>query len=698
MPLDRIAALRQTHRVIESESIERYVGSLAHLASTLVRHGDELMCAIVDRAIDACGASAGVVAVVHGDTALLECFRGHLEKVVATFEPQPLATNSPITEAARTRNAVWVESLDERLVRYPALVDIDTGSVASASIPAFFEDRVVGVLSVSHPAAHHFDDLERATLRAMAAECGATIGLRRAIERGRQWDAIAASKVLGLLAGEGVRITDANDTFLDLIGYSRAELDVGIDWWAITPPEYQEADAAGMVRLRAGLPVPPLEKEYLRPDGRRVPVLIGGALVSREPFRWVSVAIDISVRRHLEDQLSDAIDCERASHHRFAQVSEVIALMAAALTPAEVVKVLVERGVTATEALAGSLHLLEPGGTLVLAASHDGPDTPGPEHKRVDIPADLPFAEAIRTRRLVVAETTGHATWALVPVISGGQVVGILGLSFEGPPSFSSEDQELLATLAAAAGQALLRAQALEATASVATELQRALLPTVLPSHPSIRTASLYSAAPGPVQIGGDWYDIALGTDDMLFIIGDVAGHGIEAAKIMAAARHGLAALAVCDRQPGTLLGNVNTFLCQSVKDGMTTCIVLRYVPSERTLSWAIAGHPPALLISNGAASYLNGPVGPPLGIDPDASYPPTTLTLPPGSTVVLYTDGLIERRGIPLDESFEALRIEAADLHDCTSAEIVDRLQHRFGSDAIDDSAILVIGFADHT
>ena len=244
-----------------------------------------------------------------------------------------------------------------------------------------------------------------------------------------------------------------------------------------------------------------------------MPVLIGGVVVSREPFRWVSVVIDLSARRQLEAELSGALDRERAGHHRFAQVSNVVAALAAAVTPAEVVELLLERGVTASEAVAGSMHLLDRDGTtMALAASHGWPATSGPEHLRVEIAADLSLAEAIRTRRLVVVENTdqqrttylsdvalqigsGSGTSVLIPVISAAQVVGVLGLIFDGQQRFSNEDQELLGTLAAAAGQALLRAQALEATASVANELQRALLPAELASHPSIQSAARYSDA-----------------------------------------------------------------------------------------------------------------------------------------------------------------------------------------------------------
>lgn len=123
--------------------------------------------------------------------------------------------------------------------------------------------------------------------------------------RCEQFNALVASNIVGVISGEEDRILEANDTFLAMVGRSQDHLVAGLDWVAMTPAEYQGQDLQGMERLRSGDSFPVVEKEFLRPDGTRVPVLIGGAMVHPDPYRWVSVVVDISDRRRLERQLAE---------------------------------------------------------------------------------------------------------------------------------------------------------------------------------------------------------------------------------------------------------------------------------------------------------------------------------------------------------------------------------------------------------
>jgi GAF domain-containing protein len=164
---------------------------------SVLRRGDELLLRLAEQAAAATGGIGAVVAAVAGDELRLDCVTGYPAEVVARFEPMALAAALPLTDAARAGMAVWIEDGAERAERYPALAGIDTGSTASASLPLRFEGRVIGVLGVSFRGDHTFTDPEREPLVGIADHCGVVIGLRRWAERGRRWDAVAATGVFG---------------------------------------------------------------------------------------------------------------------------------------------------------------------------------------------------------------------------------------------------------------------------------------------------------------------------------------------------------------------------------------------------------------------------------------------------------------------------------------------------------------------
>ena len=231
----------------------------------------------------------------------------------------------------------------------------------------------------------------------------------------------------------------------------------------------------------------------------------------------------------------------------------------------------------------------------------------------------------------------------------------------------------------------------------IARELQQAILPSAArPEMNGLDVAVRYRPAAQEHKVGGDWYDaVELPDGRVLLVIGDVAGHGIGAATGMIALRNALRGLAVTGASPARLLDWLNTTTF-SVNRGVTgTALCGLYDPGTRTLSWARAGHLPPLLVRDAVAEQLPLPRGILLGAREGARFEEAELTLRPGDVLVLFTDGLIERRGVLLDDSLD--RLAAAACHAGADVErISDRLLAGASSDTEDDSCLIVIRVCD--
>ncbi|GAB3565170.1 SpoIIE family protein phosphatase [Amycolatopsis endophytica] len=231
----------------------------------------------------------------------------------------------------------------------------------------------------------------------------------------------------------------------------------------------------------------------------------------------------------------------------------------------------------------------------------------------------------------------------------------------------------------------------------IARELQQAILPSA--ARPSgmdgLDVAVRYRPAAQEHKVGGDWYDAtALPDGRILLVIGDVAGHGIGAATGMIGLRNALRGLAVTGAGPGRLLEWLNTTTF-TVNQGITgTALCGLYSPGTRTLTWARAGHLPPILVRDGVAEQLPLPRGILLGAREGARFEESVLLLRTGDTLVLFTDGLIERRGVLLDDSLDRLALGAREAG--TDVErISDKLLAEATSDTEDDSCLIVIRVA---
>lgn len=228
----------------------------------------------------------------------------------------------------------------------------------------------------------------------------------------------------------------------------------------------------------------------------------------------------------------------------------------------------------------------------------------------------------------------------------------------------------------------------------LALQLQHAIMPPSrgpLDLH-DLNVAVRYRPAEKDHLVGGDWYDaLALPTGQVLLCVGDVAGHGIEAATGMVALRNALRGLAATGAGPGQLLGWLNTVTHHLTDNVTATTICALYQPRTRALRWARAGHLPPILVRDGRATELPTVSGILLGAIDQADYEEGEIRLEAGDTLMMYTDGLIERRDRSLEQSLHDLLTTAGNADGLT--ELDRRLDHllRYSSSDTDDDTCLI-------
>jgi serine phosphatase RsbU (regulator of sigma subunit) len=224
--------------------------------------------------------------------------------------------------------------------------------------------------------------------------------------------------------------------------------------------------------------------------------------------------------------------------------------------------------------------------------------------------------------------------------------------------------------------------------------LQEAITPqsSHLVGAAGLNVAARYRPAGKGHLVSGDWYDtVPLPTGQVMLVVGDVAGHGIEAVNGMVALRNCLRGLAITGAGPGPLLSWLNGVACHLTEDTFGTAICALYDPGQGTLRWARAGHPPAVVVRGGRARLLPQPRGVLLGADSEACYEEATSDLRPGDTLVLFTDGLIERRDQSIDESIKTLlKVASRRVTDIDS--YADQLVAELASDTDDDACLLAV------
>lgn len=392
---------------------------------------------------------------------------------------------------------------------------------------------------------------------------------------------------------------------------------------------------------------------------------------------------------------------------RLESLQRVTAALATALTAEQITEELADHVTDSMDAQAWIVVIDEARRGLATAASGHDSDA-GPAYQWIPIDAPSPLAEVARagqplwypdayaalTRWPGFREIAGDAaSIAVVPLDAGDDCLGAIGLCFPQPRDLPSTDRNYLLTLGRVGGQALARARRYDSEHTIAVTLQRALLPE-LPELAAAEACARFHPASGGAQVGGDWYDvIALPQGRVGVAVGDVAGHNINAAAVMGQMRSTLRALAVSEEDPGTVMTGLNAMAYGFSSLVMTTVFYGVWDPAG-TLDYVSAGHMPPLIRGPGGvrALYDTSPAVP-IGADRDTIYTTATGELKPGETLLVYTDGLIERRTEPITTGIarltQALESTPYDDLDVLCDDIRNRVHAR---DQEDDTALVAL------
>jgi len=246
-----------------------------------------------------------------------------------------------------------------------------------------------------------------------------------------------------------------------------------------------------------------------------------------------------------------------------------------------------------------------------------------------------------------------------VPLMAGGAVAGVLKVGVPKPRRFSEDDLLLLSLAADRVALAIDHLRVYEREHRIAETLQRSLLPERLPPLPGLEVAARYQPAASESEVGGDWYDvIAMPGGQVGLVMGDVAGKGLTAASMVGRLRSAMRAYALEGHSPADVVDRLNQLVWSEVENShMTTMVYVVLDPLEGRVTWVNAGHlPPLAVTADGIARFLEGPSSVPLGVMSYPDYVAAETEMPLGGTVLLYTDGLVERPGELLDEGLGRL------------------------------------------
>jgi len=377
---------------------------------------------------------------------------------------------------------------------------------------------------------------------------------------------------------------------------------------------------------------------------------------------------DVTSRVRQQEQIADSEAQAREVAGRMASLQAITASLAGAVRVADVLRVMQEQILTSAQADGLMVLLLEEDRLVV---RHNTGYRPVDAALPVGFPLDSSWAIAQVTRlrqplfassreafldrfpdRREPVEASDKHAWAMLPLISADQVVGAMVVSFREPREFTAGDREAHVVLSELCAQALQRALLFEAQQSIAADLQRALLPVRLPALRGARHTARYLPWTHGADVGGDWYDvIELEPNCVAVVIGDVAGHSTSAAATMGQIRNALRAYAVEGHSPTGVIERVNRLITRLDPSALATCCYLELHLDEGTATVVLAGHPPPILRTGSKAGLLDLRIGVPLGADANAVYLDTTVLLPSGSCLLLYTDGLVEDRRYPIDQ-----------------------------------------------
>lgn len=691
--------------------------------------GRPLLSLTLAALMDEVHAHSGAVYLLSPDQPVLEMavMAGLPRAFAAPWERVGLSAPIPVSDAVRERRLVWVGGGEEMARHYPRIAMVLPYPFCLAALPVATAAKVYGAVFVTWPGSHppELSDREREHLTAACDRLA--VRLERAAEHGLplapEPDLLAAPVVGGAAGSLGTveaarmvsrlpyglcsldlhgRVAFANAAASDLLGVAPDRLS-GAHLWAAVPwlndPVYED-------RYRAAL--------FSQHDTSFVAL--------RPPDTWLSFRLypsttGISMRVCRAGAVTEmnraAPPQAGAGTDRLVTITQVLGL-AGALTEAvgvqdvvqlvadEIVPAVGGQGLVVLGSRAGRLRVLGHRGYAdpLVVERFDGlplsEPTPGGQVLRTGVPAFFESREELeRLYPALQTHPSEFSAWAYLPLIASGRPVGTCVLSYGAPHRFATEERAVLTSLAGLIAQALERAMLYDVKHLLAHGLQQALLPSTLPALEGIEAAARYLPATQGMEIGGDFYDLVPVDGVAAAVIGDVQGHNVTAAGLMGQVRTAVRAYTAVGQAPDEVMRGTNRLLLDLGAELFASCLYLRLDAVRGRAVMSRAGHPPPLLRRpDGRVRVLDLAGGPLLGIDGTAVYPSTEVALPPGSLLVLYTDGLVESPGVDLEDALAGLCRRLTELGDLPLDDLADALTRHgpHSADRLDDTAVLLL------
>jgi serine phosphatase RsbU (regulator of sigma subunit)/anti-sigma regulatory factor (Ser/Thr protein kinase) len=423
--------------------------------------------------------------------------------------------------------------------------------------------------------------------------------------------------------------------------------------------------------------------------------------------RWLQAAVSQCAQALERSRL---FDDEQLQRRRLQQLQGMTAALSNALTRSDVAEIVVHEVSGAVGASGAAVAVVADDQSLrTLAWRGYAGDAVGP---LLEAPLDAPTpgSRAIKRRESLFfgsrdelrsafplaadeLDTLGHSAFLFVPLVAGRQPYGLLVVTWVTVHAMSEEELQLIETLAGQAAQALDRAMRFESEQTIAETLQRSVLPVSLPRVPGVELAARYLPGTAGLDVGGDWFDAVSLPDGRLgLVVGDVVGKGVQAAASMGQLRNSLRAFALERTKPASTVSRLNRLVEDGLETAFATVVYVVIDPAGGVCRYTSAGHPPPVVAyPDGRVELLENGRGLPLGTMTDAEYGQETVELPVGSVLLLYTDGLIERRSRSLDEGLDLLRAAVGD-GPREPEQLVEHVLQRLVGDEVraDDVALL--------
>ncbi|MGW7195302.1 SpoIIE family protein phosphatase [Streptomyces chryseus] len=679
------------------------------------------------------GASAGGVYLLDEAEQMLSLavLCGVPAEIASPWRRVPVAAAVPISDAVREDRLVWVGSQEDMARFYPRAAATLPYRFALAAAPLNGGTRPRGALLLLWPAGHP----SRATPRQRGHITSSALRLARVLDSTRVTAALpdqprvvpvdaathphvappaqAAADFAERLPGGALaldlegRITFLTDSAASLLGRSADQL-LGTRPWQSLPwlddPLFEDRYRTAVISRE------PVTINAVNPPGTRLDFLL------YPDSSGISIRITPSgTQGDAGPDVTPASAQAGASRPpapagRLYQLIHLAAALAEAVGVRDVVGLIADQVLPAFGADGLVLSAADAGRLKI--TGHHGYDpqvierldglpldtglTPAGQALASGVPSFFASPAALADLYPGAPQISGKQAWAFLPLIISGRPVGCCILTYDTPHTFTADERAVLTSLAGLIAQALDRARLYDAKHDLAHSLQQALLPHRLPSLAGLEVAARYLPASHGVDVGGDFYDlIRLGDNTAAAVIGDVQGHNIAAAALMGQVRTAVHSHATGGASPGEVLSRTHRVLADLEPDLLVSCLYAHLDLTRQQVTLASAGHVPPLLHHPGhRARVLDIEPGPLLGIGVDLPYPVTTLHLPTGSTLALYTDGLVEVPGTDFEETTAQLAHDLADAESQSLDHLIDRLIRRAWPTGrhTDDIAVLLL------